>query len=335
MTEKVQEIISNIAAHYADTRLNVFSVQIKTLAGQDLSLSGRVLEQANLTALLAALAQQFPDLRVDVSEVRILRQPKNPTLSLATTLTSVHVGPTWLAEVSSHLVFGNQVEQLDESDRWIYARQTDGYLAWVYKPFLTPSLPPVATHIVLAPVRELRSEPEPDAPVLTRIMSGTRVRMDSIQGAWAQVSAHLTGWLPLADLRALEAFPQTTEDKRQQMMIDAQRMLGVPYLWGGTASNGIDCSGFVRLLHAWLGISIPRDADLQSVAARPVAAPYLPGDLLFFSDGEPPRHITHVAVSLGGSKIIHSSRSCNGVYYDDLENRADLRAEFAQAGTFL
>jgi gamma-D-glutamyl-L-lysine dipeptidyl-peptidase len=335
MTDQVQEIINNLAPKFADGRLHVFAVHIKALQGEALALGGQVLEQTQLAVLTEAITRQWPGLQVDVSGVRILCQPGNPGLSLATNVTSVHVSPSWLAETSSHLVFGEQVEQLDESGRWVFVRQSDGYLAWVYKPFLSPELPPAATHIVLAPARELRAAPEPGAPVLTRLLCGTRVRVEAVQGEWALVTANATGWLPGVDLRALEASPQTAEARRAQMLLDARRMIGVPYLWGGTTGNGIDCSGFARLLHAWVGLRLPRDADMQHNAARPVEPPFAPGDLLFFGDSESDRRITHVGVSLGGWNMIHSSRARNGVYIDNVQEKESLRSSFVRAGTFI
>ena len=91
----------------------------------------------------------------------------------------------------------------------------------------------------------------------------------------------------------------------------------------------------MRLLYRYIGIEIPRDADMQHAAAHPVEPPYEPGDLFFFGEDDSERRITHVGVSLGGWKVLHSSRSRNGVYLDDVQEKEGLRSIFVHAGTFL
>ena len=125
------------------------------------------------------------------------------------------------------------------------------------------------------------------------------------------------------------------DPRRTQVVFTAMQMIGVPYLWGGTTGHGIDCSGLARLLHHWIGIEIPRDADMQQAAAKPVEPPFEIGDLLFFSEDKSERHITHVGMSLDGWKIIHSSRSRNGTYIDDVQERESLKQIFVKAGSFL
>ena len=106
-------------------------------------------------------------------------------------------------------------------------------------------------------------------------------------------------------------------------------------MWGGTSGNGVDCSGFARLLHRWVGVDIPRDADMQHAAAQPVEPPFEVGDLFFFAHGGSERKITHVGVSLGGWQMIHSSRGRNGVYVDDVQADESRRRAFVSAGSFL
>jgi len=166
-------------------------------------------------------------------------------------------------------------------------------------------------------------------------VSGTGVGVEEVRGEWAKVVANKTGWMPLAFLRAMNALPNSLEEKRKALLEDSVRMMGVPYLWGGTSGNGIDCSGFARLLHRWIGVDVPRDADMQHTAAKPVEPPFEIGDLLFFAETGSDRRITHMGISLGGWKMIHSSRRNNGVYIDNVQEREDLKQKYVSAGSFL
>lgn len=75
--------------------------------------------------------------------------------------------------------------------------------------------------------------------------------------------------------------PQPTPGGIEIALQAIRRFIGVPYLWGGRTPFGYDCSGLAQAFHAFLGCSIPRDADQQFRAARPVESEPRPGDLLF------------------------------------------------------
>ena len=87
----------------------------------------------------------------------------------------------------------------------------------------------------------------------------------------------------------------------------AEKLLGVPYVWGGNTPSGFDCSGLVQYVYSELGISLPRTTYTQVKAGTPVAslAQAQPGDLVFFagSDGTPASP-GHVGIAIGGGKMI-------------------------------
>jgi cell wall-associated NlpC family hydrolase len=143
------------------------------------------------------------------------------------------------------------------------------------------------------------------------------------------------GWVLSNSLRSLARFPHPPDIARRQMIADARQLTGVYYLWGGNAAFGTDCSGLSSLVHRLSGYAIPRDARLQFPAGRPVEPPFSPGDLLFFRSDSDPGRIAHVGISTGGWRMIHSSRSRNGVYEEDVKANENLQKTFAGARSFL
>lgn len=87
----------------------------------------------------------------------------------------------------------------------------------------------------------------------------------------------------------------------------ATQFVGNPYVWGGTSlTNGADCSGFVQSVYSNFGVSLPRTSYEQQNAGTEVSyADAQPGDLICYGG--------HVAIYMGGGKIVHASNSRDGI----------------------
>jgi cell wall-associated NlpC family hydrolase len=99
----------------------------------------------------------------------------------------------------------------------------------------------------------------------------------------------------------------TASASENAVVAQAQKYIGVPYVWGGTdGSKGLDCSGLSQLVYKNLGIDLPRTASQQATAGRPVAslADARPGDLVFFDYSASRAGVDHVGVYIGNGKMI-------------------------------
>ena len=105
------------------------------------------------------------------------------------------------------------------------------------------------------------------------------------------------------------ALSGNTSSTRQTVVASAKKLLGIPYVWGGTTTKGFDCSGFVQYVFAQSGISLPRTTSAQVKAGKAISKSELqPGDLVFLQNTYR-TGVSHVGIYIGDGKMIHASSS--------------------------
>ena len=83
------------------------------------------------------------------------------------------------------------------------------------------------------------------------------------------------------------------------IVAEAYKYLGVPYVWGGASSKGVDCSGLVLLAHRAIGVNLYHYSGSQGSGGKSVSrANAQPGDVVCYSG--------HVGIYLGNGKMIHA-----------------------------
>lgn len=130
-----------------------------------------------------------------------------------------------------------------------------------------------------------------------------------------------TGSVGLSTALPAPTPPTTITGNAADVVRTALDALGTPYLWGGTAGNGFDCSGLVQWAYAQHGIRLPRISRDQARSGRevtPMLEALLPGDVLLFA-AQPGGGVTHVGMYVGEQTFIHSAN--DGVKLSRLESR--------------
>jgi len=124
-------------------------------------------------------------------------------------------------------------------------------------------------------------------------------------------------------------------DLRTELVVTAQRFLGVPYRWGGEdRNNGFDCSGLTMVSYRLNGLNLPRNSRMQYKAGRFVAKKNLKkGDLVFFAT-KGGKRVTHVGMYIGSGQFIHAPRTGKTVRVASLSN-SFFKKTYVGARTYL
>ena len=100
----------------------------------------------------------------------------------------------------------------------------------------------------------------------------------------------------------------------------AKAQLGEPYVWAAAGPDSWDCSGLTMMAWRRAGVYLPHYSVAQYEQIRHISADELqPGDLIFWADNpSDPGTIFHVAMYIGGGRMIHAPRPGRPVTIDNV-----------------
>ena len=261
-------------------------------------------------------------------------------------------GPDYTAELGTQALMGDVVRIIGEDGYWRQVITEEPYTAWCTDIGLV--------ELDASELEEYRAAPKYictawKSTVYSSPSAGSMKICDLVEGDIMRQSIktrrHLrpvtrrgfaeiiipdgrTGYVPRKDVTDYGRWEAGRDPSSENIIAEAMKFVGVPYLWGGTSPDGVDCSGLVRHVYRMNGILLPRNASQQALSGSEVEIPespwlylapdapgdsddaaglseaLLPGDLLFFGthgqDGSKDR-ISHVGIYIGDGRMIHSS----------------------------
>lgn len=247
-------------------------------------------------------------------------------------LVDLRAGYDMASERRSQLLFNEPVEVGKEHKGYIKVYQADGYHGWIRKEALifigknrSRDYRRSINYKVIGKTVTIRGESRYAPRMLfygtelkARKISGERLSVESIDG----YRFTLAGRSAVA-LTTIAKYKPTGGD----IIREAGKFPGIPYLWGGTSPFGFDCSGLVRAVLDRFGIYVPRDSKDQKRFGHKVnREEIMAGDLLFFPG--------HVAIAVDKYRIIHASAREGGVAFNSLKPEApDFRADLYESLT--
>lgn len=169
------------------------------------------------------------------------------------------------------------------------------------------------------PVRQLMYTPPPAAPgrevvdVPVLATGGLQLSYGTALPVAGRSARDVTVVLPTGrfSVPASALRPRPLHGSGPAVVAQAERFLGLQYLWAGTSSFGYDCSGLTFSVYRSFGITLPRDAADQARGGVPVGRQDLePGDLVFFAFG---RAIDHVGIYAGHGLMVQAPETGSAV----------------------
>lgn len=226
------------------------------------------------------------------------------------------------SEMSSQALMGTPIQILETENGWCHLITPEGYRSWATDEsikrlsrvdFDAWKIAPKV--IVITYFAIIRSKPTENSSVISDVVYGNIIQFEGLIKNYFKVTLPdgRTGYLRKTNAMVFNQWLATRNYSAKNIISTANFFVGFPYLWGGTSSKGMDCSGFTKTCFFLNGVILPRDASQQAKIGENVDISQnlnnlLPADLLFFGsviDGK--ESIVHVAIYIGKGEFIHSS----------------------------
>ena len=350
--EKVNSIIQTVKENFApDKRVAIFNIEAIE-SGDKIIIKG----ETNLPDAKAELDMTLKEAGLNFTdEIELLPSEKLGggiygiiNLSVA----NFRSKPDHPAELVTQAILGTPIKVYKKGEDGYYLVQTpDGYISWLDNDgvqFMNEtdlndwlsSLKIIYTNVYGFSYTEADENSQP----VSDLVAGNLLKIMGEDSDFYLVNYPdgRVAYIKKDEAKLFDEWYSALNPTGETILNTAYRFMGIPYLWGGTSTKGMDCSGFTKTVYFLNGIILARDASQQVNTGELVDTKdswqnLQAGDLLFFgrkADENRKERITHVAIYIGDGDFIHAagrvrinSFNPEKSYYSDYRKMGFIRAK--------
>jgi SH3-like domain-containing protein len=347
----ITQIIDQFNHRFApDKRTAIFQIDAYQQKGQ-LILTGKT----NLIGAKSFLLERLKAEKLEIiDQIKTLPSPDlgGKTWGLVeVSVCNIRYSPRHSGEMASQALMGTPVRILEREDNgWLLIQTPDNYIAWVDRGAITgittsqyEQWKAKAKVIFTRSYGFVYSEPNEDSQTVSDMVAGCIVELKAENDFFYEVLLpdNRLGYIAKKEASMYNNWVSNLKITDDALVKTAKRLMGVPYLWGGTSFKGVDCSGFTKTVYFLNGILLPRDASQQVMIGETIDkngnwGNLKEGDLLFFGekreDGS--ERVVHVGMWIGNNEFIHASDKVrigsmnpSESNYDEYNSKRYLRAK--------
>ncbi len=297
-----------------DSRLAIFDVELNKESGDVWVVKGETTVISAKNELLNTLAAQNITVLDSLSVLPLGINDQEDWALVTLSVANLRDKPKYSAQLVSQLIMGTPVKILKKDEDWILVQCPDKYIGWTN----ASSLQFMSTLELNSWKNSTRGIVMDDTWVLDHenrrisdLVAGSIIEVsgDSASYKIVKIPDGRQGYVEMNKFGEFEQWLAATALSKESLIRTANQFMGLPYLWGGTSSKALDCSGFMKNIYFLNSYILARDASQQVNYGRSMVAQVenlQPGDLLFFGNTNTQK-VTHVGMYIGDTEFIHCS----------------------------